>query len=221
MLPIPSARELLRRVPRVVFGLVLFGVGVSMMILANLGLSPWVVFHQGVSLHTGLTIGVVTIITGIAVLLLWIPLRERIGIGTVLNVMTIGVVIDAVLWIAPDSIDQLWIRLVLMVGGVVTVATGSGFYIGGGLGPGPRDGVMTGLARRGVPIGIARIGIEVTVLVAGWLLGGTVGVGTVLFAFGVGPLIHVLLPKLSLDPLPSRSAEDDDHASVRNRPSTS
>lgn len=220
MLPIPSAHALLRRVPRVVFGLVLFGVGVSMMILADLGLSPWVVFHQGVSLHTGLSIGVVTIITGVAVLLLWIPLRERIGIGTILNVLIIGVVIDSVLWITPDSFD-LWLRWVLMVGGVVTVSIGSGFYIGGGLGSGPRDGVMTGLARRGVPIGIARIGIEVTVLVAGWLLGGTVGIGTVLFAFGVGPLIHVLLPKLSLEPLPTRSVEDDDHSSVRNRPSTS
>lgn len=186
------------------FGLVLFGTGVSMMILADLGLSPWVVFHQGVSLHTGISIGVVTMLTGIIVLLLWIPLRERIGLGTILNVAVIGPVIDTILWLAPETIDALWVRLILVVGGVVTVAVGSAFYIGGGLGPGPRDGVMTGLANRGVPIGIARIGIEVTVLIAGWLLGGSVGIGTVLFALGVGPLIHFLLPRLSLDPLEPR-----------------
>lgn len=183
------------------FGLVLFGVGVSMMIIANLGLSPWTVFHQGISQHTDIAIGTVTILSGIAVLLLWIPLGEKVGIGTILNVLVIGTVINVTLGAAPESFDTLQVRSVLLIGGILLVAIGSGFYIGSGLGPGPRDGVMTGLARHGIPIGIARIGIEVTVLVVGWFLGGTVGIGTLLFAFGVGPLLHVLLPRLSLAPL--------------------
>lgn len=181
----------------------LFGVGVAMMVLANLGLSPWEVLHQGISFNTGIPLGTVGILTGIAVLLLWIPLGERVGIGTILNVFVIGIVLDLSLWIGPDSVDLMWARWALLLGGILLIAIGSGYYIGAGLGPGPRDGLMTGLARHGVPIGIARIGIEIVVLIAGWFLGGTVGVGTLLFAFGIGPLVHVLLPKLSLKPLDS------------------
>lgn len=172
-----------------------------MLVLSDLGLAPWGVFHQGISVRTGIPIGTVGIITGLLVLLAWIPLRERFGIGTVSNVITVGLVIDVTLWLAPDEVTVTWLRWVLLIGGISFVALGSGFYIGAGLGPGPRDGVMTGLARRGVPIGLARGLIEITVLIIGWVLGGTVGIGTVVFAFGVGPLVGWLLPAFSLPPL--------------------
>jgi len=201
MLPFPSRRELVGRVPRLLVGLTLFGLGIAMMVTANLGLSPWEVFHQGISRRTGIPLGTVGILTGIIVLLLWIPLRERPGIGTITNVFLIGIVIDLTLLVFPESVDTLWLRWALMIGGTVVIAIGSGLYIGVGLGPGPRDGLMTGLSRRNIPISLARISIEVTVLVAGWLLGGTVGIGTVVFAFGVGPLVAVFLPRMSLEPL--------------------
>lgn len=197
----PSRREIGRRVPRLLFGLVLFGVGLAMMVVAGLGLAPWEVMHQGITRHTGIPIGTVGILTGIVVLLLWIPLGERLGVGTVLNVFIIGIVIDLTLWIAPESVGALWQQWGLLLGGTLLVAIGSGFYIGAGLGPGPRDGLMTGLARRGIPLGLGRTAIEVTVLIIGWFLGGTVGFGTVIFAFGVGPLVGILLPRMSLEPL--------------------
>lgn len=197
----PDRIELRRRLPRLVFGLVLFGFGVALLVEAELGLAPWEVLHQGISIHTGIPIGTVGILTGIVVLLLWIPLGERLGIGTLLNVVVIGVVIDLTLWLSPIVELATWQQWTLLALGTLIVAIGSGFYIGAGLGPGPRDGLMTGLARKGVPVGIARAGIEITVLVIGWLLGGTVGIGTVVFAFGVGPLVGWLLPPLSLPPL--------------------
>lgn len=197
----PSRREIGRRVPRLLFGLVLFGVGLAMMVIAGLGLAPWEVMHQGITRHTGIPIGTVGILTGIVVLLLWIPLGERPGIGTILNVFIIGIVIDLTLSIAPESVEVLWQQWGLLLGGVLLVAIGSGYYIGAGLGPGPRDGLMTGLARRGIPLGPGRTAIEVTVLIIGWFLGGTVGLGTVIFAFGVGPLVGILLPRMSLEPL--------------------
>jgi len=201
----PSRSELHRRVPRLVLGLVVFGVGIAMMVISDLGLSPWEVLHQGISGRTGIPIGTVTILTGIVVLVLWVPLRERVGIGTILNVLIIGVVMDLTLWIAPESVDPLWLRWVLLLGGVLLVGIGSGFYIGVGLGPGPRDGLMTGLARRGIHIGAARAAIEISVLILGWFLGGTVGFGTVIFAFGMGPLVALFLPRLSLEPMDSPS----------------
>lgn len=201
MLPMPSRREIGRRIPRLLFGLVLFGIGLAMMVIAGLGLAPWEVMHQGITRHTGIPIGAVGILTGIVVLLLWIPLGERLGVGTVLNVFIIGIVIDLTLWIAPESVGALWQQWGLLLGGTLLVAIGSGYYIGAGLGPGPRDGLMTGLARRGIPLGPGRTAIEVTVLIIGWFLGGTVGFGTVIFAFGVGPLVGILLPRMSLEPL--------------------
>ena len=201
MLPLPSRAELARRLPRLLIGLVLFGVGIAMMVIADLGLAPWEVLHQGISVKTGIPIGTVGIITGILVLVLWIPLREHPGVGTIANVLLIGVVIDLTLWIGPDGVEATWLRWVLLAGGTLVIAIGSGLYIGAGLGPGPRDGVMTGLGARGVPIGLARAFIEVSVLVVGWMLGGTVGVGTVVFAFGVGPLVGWMLPQLSLPPV--------------------
>ena len=188
------------RLTRLVFGLVLFGIGAALMVMADLGLPPWEVFHQGISEQTGIPIGTVGIITGLLVLLGWIPLRERIGIGTVLNVMVIGVVIDLTLWRFDYAGDELWVQALLMLTGLVLYGIGSGFYIGAGLGPGPRDGLMTGLARRGLRIGPVRVGLEIGVLVGGFLLGGTVGLGTVLFALGMGPMIAFFLPRLTFEP---------------------
>lgn len=201
MLPLPNRSELRRRLPRLIIGLTMFGVGVTMQVISGLGLSPWEVLHQGISINTGIPLGTVGIITGLVVLLLWIPLRERFGIGTVANVVLIGVVIDLTLWVAPDEITGIMVRSALLVGGILIVGIGSAIYIGAGLGPGPRDGLMTGLAKRGVNVGVARFGIEITVLIGGWLLGGTVGIGTAMFAFGMGPLIAIFLPRFMLEPL--------------------
>jgi uncharacterized membrane protein YczE len=200
MLPFPSKSELVRRVPRLVLGLVLFGLGLALMVVADLGLGPWEVFHQGISDQTGIPIGTVGIITGALVLFLWIPLHERIGLGTLLNVVVIGVVIDLTLLVLeePSAAAAQWTYLLL---GLLAVGVGSGYYIGAGLGPGPRDGLMTGLARRGHSVALARTGIEVAALVAGALLGGTVGVGTILYAFGMGPLVAYFLPRLTVKPL--------------------
>ena len=207
MLPFPPLRELGPRLARLMFGLVLFGVGLALMVIADLGLSPWDVLHQGISFHTGIPIGTVVIITGFLVLLLWIPLNERIGVGTIANAIVIGLVLDGMLFILPETLENMALRWLAMLGGVVIVAIGSGFYIGAGLGPGPRDGLMTGLARRGIPIAWNRAGIEITVLVAGWLLGGTVGVGTLVFAFGMGPLVQFFLERLSVIPTVSPASE--------------
>jgi uncharacterized membrane protein YczE len=201
MLPTPTRPELKARLPPLIIGLVLFGVGVAFMVVANLGLSPWEVLHQGISFRTGISIGTVAIITGVGVLLLWIPLHERIGIGTVLNVLIIGPVVDVSLWLLPDQVDMMWLRWALMVGGTVIIALGSGLYIGAGLGPGPRDGLMTGLATKGINVAVARIGIEIAVLIIGHFLGGTVGIGTLVFAFSVGPLVAFFLPMFSMKPL--------------------
>ncbi|NHZ70423.1 MAG: hypothetical protein GWP18_02150 [Proteobacteria bacterium] len=201
MLPMPSVGELRLRLPRLIVGLVLFGIGIAVMVVADLGLSPWEVLHQGISRRTGIPIGTMGIITGLLVLLLWIPLKERVGLGTVLNVLLIGIVVDLSLLVLPGAVDPLWLRWLMMFSGTLVIAIGSGLYIGVGLGPGPRDGLMTGLARRGIPISVARGSIEISVLLIGWLLGGTVGVGTLVFAFGVGPLVSVFLPRLTMEPL--------------------
>jgi len=173
-----------------------------MLIDAELGAAPWDVFHTGVSDRTGISVGNVVIITGVALLLLWIPLRERPGLGTLLNAIVIGLVVDLTLPWVPDSAN-LTMRFALMIGGVVVIAVGSGFYIGAGLGPGPRDGLMTGLAKRHmfgrqISIRAARTGVEIAVLIAGIILGGSIGIGTAAFAFGIGPLVQVFLPKLTM-----------------------
>ena len=184
---------------RCVAGLALFGVGVAMIIDADLGAAPWDVFHTGVSDLTGLGVGTVIILTGAALLLLWIPLRETPGLGTVLNAIEIGLVVDLVLPLLPEP-DELPARLAMMFAGVVTIGIGSAAYIGAGLGPGPRDGLMTGIARRGVSIRAARTGIEITVLLIGFALGGAIGVGTAVFALGIGPLVQLFLPFLTMRP---------------------
>jgi uncharacterized membrane protein YczE len=195
-----SPPELRRRLPRLLFGLVLCGMGIAAMVAADLGLGPWDVLHQGIAQRTGIPIGTTVIVVGVAVMLLWVPLRERPGLGTVLNAILIGLVIDlTLLWLStPTAPSGRW---ALMLGGVALFGVGSGFYIGAGLGPGPRDGVMTGLARRGWPVGVVRTAIELSALGSGWVLGGTVGVGTVVFAFGIGPLVHWTLPRLTIAPV--------------------
>lgn len=200
MLPLPPRQVLVRRLPRVLFGLVLFGSGLALMVAARLGLGPWMVLNEGVSLRTGVPIGTVGIAVGLVVLALWVPLGQRFGIGTVLNVTIVGITVDLTLLVLPE-ITFVAARWTAMLVGIVLVGLGTGFYLGTGLGPGPRDGLMTGLAARGLPIAAVRTVIEMTVLTIGWLLGGTVGLGTILFAFGIGPLVALSLRLLAVDPL--------------------
>ncbi len=177
-------------------GLVLYGISSSLLVLAGLGLDPWDVFHQGLSRTFGLAIGTWAIIVGVAVLLLWIPLHQRPGIGTVSNVILVGLTMNVVLGHV-DPPHALGVRVACLASGVLLNGVATGAYIGAGLGPGPRDGLMTGLAARGHSIRVVRTGLEVTVLVTGWLLGGTVGVGTVVYALSIGPLAHVFIPLFS------------------------
>jgi uncharacterized membrane protein YczE len=187
-----------RRLAQLYAGLVLYGVSMAMQVRAGLGLDPWDVFHQGVSDHTGLSFGTVVVITGVVVLLAWIPLRQRPGIGTVSNVIVIGVAVDVSLALMPAAGSDP-VALALLLGGVFLNGVASGAYIGAGLGPGPRDGLMTGLvARTGGSIRVVRTSIEVTVLAVGFALGGTVGIGTVLYALSIGPLVHVMLPRMTI-----------------------
>jgi uncharacterized membrane protein YczE len=183
----------------------MFGVGLALMVVSDLGLSPWNVLHQGISVRTGLPLGTVVIIMGMFVLLLWIPLKERFGIGTVGNIVFVGLVLDLTLLVTPDHVEGIVLRTTLLVVGILMIGVASALYIGAGLGPGPRDGVMTGLAKRGINVGVARFGIEITVLIVGWFLGGTVGIGTAAFAFGMGPLIAIFLPRFMLEPLQVRA----------------
>jgi uncharacterized membrane protein YczE len=181
------------RLVQLYLGLILYGISSSLLVLATLGLDPWDVFHQGLSRTFGLAIGTWAIIVGAVVLLLWIPLRQRPGIGTVSNVILVGLTMNIVLGHvgAPHAMTA---RIACLVCGVFLNGIATGAYIGAGLGPGPRDGLMTGIAARGHSIRVVRTGIEVTVLVTGWLLGGTVGVGTVVYALSIGPLAHVFIP---------------------------
>ncbi|HEY7421791.1 MAG TPA: hypothetical protein VH541_07260 [Gaiellaceae bacterium] len=177
-------------------GLVLYGISSSLLVLAGLGLDPWDVFHQGLSRTFGLAIGTWAIIVGVVVLLLWIPLRQRPGIGTVSNVVLVGLTMNVVLGhVHPPH--AMAARIACLVCGVFLNGVATGAYIGAGLGPGPRDGLMTGLAARGHSIRAVRWGLEFTVLAAGWLLGGTVGVGTLVYAAAIGPLAHVFIPLFS------------------------
>lgn len=175
------------------FGLIGYGLSMAMMVRAGLGLDPWDVFHQGLTRHTPMTIGIASAVVGVVVLLAWIPLRNKPGVGTVANIIVIAVTVDAGLAVltAPASLPA---RIALMLGAVALNAVSTVLYIGAGLGPGPRDGLMTGLvARTGLSVRLVRTGIEATVLAVGWLLGGTVGVGTVVYAFGIGPLVQLIL----------------------------
>jgi uncharacterized membrane protein YczE len=179
-------------------GLVCYGVSMALMIQAGLGLDPWDVFHQGLSRLTGLRFGVVVIVVGVAVLLLWIPLRQRPGIGTISNAIVIGLVVDPAIALLPTP-RALAARWAMLIGGIVLNGIATGLYIGARLGPGPRDGLMTGyVARSGRSIRLVRTAIEVTVLAAGSLLGGTIGWATLLYAVSIGPLAHVFIPLFSV-----------------------
>lgn len=182
------------RSAQLLVGLMGVGLGVALMVDADLGLSPWDVLHQGVSEQTGFAIGTVAIAVGLVVFLLWIPLKQRIGVGTVVNVVTIGLTVN--LFLDVDFHPVGWSRYAWSVAGVVVISISAGVYIGAGLGTGPRDGLMTGVVERGYPLRTVRTVLELTVLVVGWFLGGSVGFGTVLFAVTVGPILHVVLHRV-------------------------
>jgi uncharacterized membrane protein YczE len=207
---IPSFVVLVTRLWRLFVGLFCFGFGIALLVHADLGLGPWDVLHQGISERIDVPIGTVGIGVGALLLVTWIWLPVRIGFGTLANTVLIGVVIDVTLWLLPAS-APLWVRVGEVPTGIVLIALGSGFYIGAGLGPGPRDGLMTGLADRGVgSVRAVRTGIELTVLTLGFLLGGTVGVATALQAVTIGPLVQWFLSHLSLEPRSGRNPVVDD-----------
>ncbi|MER3390561.1 MAG: hypothetical protein RJQ01_11070 [Microcella sp.] len=215
-----SPRLLVRRWTQLLFGLFLYGIALALMIEAAVGLDPWTVFAQGADLQTGWGIGLVTVLIGALVLLLWIPLRQKPGIGTVLNVLLVGPALEVGLW-AFDAPEELWARILIFGGGLALLAIATGLYVGAGFGPGPRDGLMTGAhARFGFPIWAVRGTIELTVLTIGWLLGGNVGLGTVAFALLIGPMVHVTLPRLRV-PLPSDAAAAAAHQPDLGHPATS
>ncbi|MGI8332026.1 YczE/YyaS/YitT family protein [Actinomadura scrupuli] len=200
---------LVRRLVQLYTGLALYGLGIALQVSSTLGNDPWDVFHQGLSRRFGLSIGTWIVIVGVLAMLLWIPLRQRPGVGTISNALLVGVFADVFLAVLPHpaGLPLRWGYLVaaILVGGFAT-----GLYIGAGLGPGPRDGLMTGLAARGHSIRVVRTGIELTVLVAGWLLGGTVGVGTLLYAVAIGPLSHFFIPLLAIKrPAPAPRPEPE------------
>src|SRR5690625_257179 len=171
-------------------GLALYGIGIALMVRGAIGVAPWDVFAQGVALATGLDFGLIIVLTGVSILVLWIPLREPFGIGTVLTALLIGPVAQILLnsFAEPES---LLLRILLFALGLITVALATGLYIGAHYGAGPRDGLMTGIhARTGWPIWLVRSVIEVAALTIGWILGGNVGIGTVLFALLIGPLVQ-------------------------------
>jgi uncharacterized membrane protein YczE len=183
--------------PRLLAGIVILSFGIALMIDARLGVSPYDVLHQGIADNTGLSFGTVVVLLGIAILFVWIPLGQRFGVGTVINTLTVGFITDAFIRLVgePSSLVERW---PMLIGGIVVAAFGMALYIGAGLGPGPRDGLMTGIAAKGYPLWFVRTALELTALVAGWLLGGDVGAGTLLFAVGIGPLGHWFLARLHL-----------------------
>lgn len=183
-------RSIAARLPGLLAGLLLFGASIAVMAQAGLGLGPWEAFHQGISRQTGLALGTVSILVGIPVLILWWPIGVRPGIGTLLNLLLVGTATNLVLPLLPAPGG--WIaRLAMMLAGVAGIGIASGIYLAADLGAGPRDGLMTGLHHRfGWPIFAVRTAMEVSVLIAGWLLGGTVGLGTLVFAVGIGPIVQ-------------------------------
>lgn len=191
-------QSLARRLLQLNVGLVLFGVGIGFMLQSDLGVPPWDVLHQGLAVQFGLTVGVWSIIISFAVLLLWLPLRERYGIGTLLNAIVIGVMIDVTALAVPMA-ESTMVAALMLAFGILLIGFASGLYIGANLGPGPRDGLMTAIARRGLSIRVTRWLLEIVVLLTGWLMGGTFGVGTVAFALLIGPIVQFFLPRWTID----------------------
>lgn len=201
-------RIVVRRWGQLMLGLFLYGVAVALLVRADVGLDPWTVFAQGLEVQTGLSIGVIVVLIGAGVLLLWIPIRQRPGIGTVLNVLLIGPVLDLTLRVITTP-DALWAQWLMFAGGLALLAVATGLYIGARFGPGPRDGLMTGAhARFGWAIWKVRTVVELSVLAIGWLLGGTVGFGTVAFALLIGPMVGVTLPRLRVPDLAEDGTRD-------------
>ncbi|MEV0388264.1 hypothetical protein [Nonomuraea sp. NPDC050643] len=178
------------RLVRLYGGLALYGLGIGLQVESGLGNDPWDVFHQGLGLRAGLSIGTIIILVGALVMLLWIPLKQKPGLGTVSNVIFLGLFADAAIYLLPTP-GHLAFQAFYVATGVVSVALATVLYIGAGMGPGPRDGIMTGLVRLGLSVRLGRFLIEITVLIAGWLLGGTVGIGTLVFALAIGPLTQL------------------------------
>jgi uncharacterized membrane protein YczE len=189
-----------RRFLQLLLGLFLYGIGISLMVRASVGIAPWDVLTQGISKQSGLSFGLLTNLIGLVVLLLWIPIRQKPGLGTILNVALIGPSAQLGLWLFPHF-EGLWQQIPAFVAGLSVLALATGMYIGANFGPGPRDGLMTGLHRRtGWPIALVRTGIEASVLVAGWLMGGDAGLGTLAFALAIGPMCAVTMRWFSAEP---------------------
>jgi uncharacterized membrane protein YczE len=189
-----------RRLAQLFAGLLLFGISLAFLVRAGLGLAPWDVLHQGLARMTGASVGSMVIAASFVVLLAWIPLRQMPGFGTLANAVLVGVALDLTMLVLGDVSTWPW-RVTLLLSGVLLNAVATALYIGAMLGPGPRDGLMTGLVRRtGLSVRLVRTSLEVSVLAAGWVLGGTVGLGTVLYAVAIGPIVHVLLPRLTVTP---------------------
>lgn len=200
-------------------GLILYGVGVAIVVVAGLGVDPWTVLAEGLALRTGIGLGWITNIIGLAVLLLWIPLRQKPGLGTIANILVVGTALQFALPSVPSP-ENLVQSSALLLGGVALVGIAGGLYLGARLGPGPRDGLMTGIsARWGWPLWVARTAVEVTVLILGWSLGGTVGIGTLVYALAIGPLCHGSL-RLFDTRWPSHPAPRRSGTSVTSPPST-
>lgn len=187
-------------------GLVLFGAGDGVLVHSGLGNSPWTVLAEGAAEQVGAAIGTTTIVISFLILLAWIPLHQRPGLGTLANAVVVGAMIDVTLRLLGPGVDAIGVRVLEIFAAIALVSVGSGFYLTARLGPGPRDGLMTGLVELGVPLYLARTLIEGTVLVIGWLLGGTIGAATVVYALGVGPLVARALPRLVLPPTPPPAA---------------
>lgn len=207
-----SGRRLPRRLTQLPVGLFLYGLGIAFIVRGEIGAAPWDVLSQGIARHVPLTFGVITILVSIVVLVLWLPLKQRYGIGTVLNALLVGPSADVGLWLIPAG-QELWLRVLFFLIGLLVLSAATGLYIGAHFGPGPRDGLMTGLhARTGVAIWIVRTSIEVTVVVIGWLLGGNVGVGTLAFALLVGPLCQYFMRVFAVRMPAADAAEAEEKA---------
>lgn len=191
-------RRLPRRIVQLFIGLFLYGIGIAFMVRGEIGAAPWDVLSQGIARHVPLTFGVITILVSVAVLVLWLPLRQRYGIGTLLNALLVGPAADVGLYLIPTG-QPLWLRIGFFVIGLVVLSAATGLYIGAHFGPGPRDGLMTGLhTRTGWPIWMVRTGLEIIVVIVGWTLGGNVGIGTLAFALLVGPLCQFFMRVFSV-----------------------